>query len=217
MAVIMIMYYLRIREEHKKYSYAKTILDDIMISFKADIDSNNIKIEKIKKNNDLTLDNITNSIINIRTRLSEIDGRLNQLTESSTSIFKDNDFQKNSFKNLMSKEKNLNNRYNNNEYVQETEISSKTRKEPPISIQKEKALYSLTETELIILRLLLDMGETTAPIIRHKINLTREHTSRLMKRLYSQGYIERRTEKMPYKYRLKEEMIGILRPQTHNG
>jgi DNA-binding MarR family transcriptional regulator len=54
-------------------------------------------------------------------------------------------------------------------------------------------------------------GEKTAPEIREKINLTREHTARLMKKLYKNGYLERDTHKMPYVYRLKEEMQKILK------
>ena len=47
--------------------------------------------------------------------------------------------------------------------------------------------------------------------IREKIGLTREHTARLMKKLYKDGYLERDTHKMPYIYRLKEEMQKILK------
>jgi tRNA G46 methylase TrmB len=43
------------------------------------------------------------------------------------------------------------------------------------------------------------------------IKLTREHTARLMKKLYQGGYLERRTDKAPYAYRVKEEMLKILK------
>ncbi|MQY62305.1 hypothetical protein GH146_03330 [archaeon] len=54
-------------------------------------------------------------------------------------------------------------------------------------------------------------GEKTAPEIREKIGLTREHSARLMKKLYKDGYLERDTHKMPYVYRLKEELKKILK------
>lgn len=80
-----------------------------------------------------------------------------------------------------------------------------------IPIKREKALEPLTETELIVLETIGKEGEKTAPDIREKIGLTREHTARLMKKLYKDGYLERDTHKMPYVYRLKEEMEKILK------
>jgi DNA-binding MarR family transcriptional regulator len=83
--------------------------------------------------------------------------------------------------------------------------------EAAIPIKREKALEPLTETELIVLETIGKEGEKTAPEIREKIGLTREHTARLMKKLYKDGYLERDTHKMPYIYRLKEEMQKILK------
>ncbi len=90
-------------------------------------------------------------------------------------------------------------------YVPEAKI------EAAIPIKKEKALAPLTETELRVLEIIGKEGEKTAPEIKEKIGLTREHTARLMKKLYKDGYLERDTHKMPYIYRLKEEMQKILK------
>jgi uncharacterized membrane protein len=86
-----------------------------------------------------------------------------------------------------------------------------------IPIRKEKALEPLTETELMVLETIGREGEKTAPEIREKIGLTREHTARLMKKLYKDGYMERDTHKMPYMYRLKEEMEKILKKREANS
>jgi len=83
--------------------------------------------------------------------------------------------------------------------------------EAAIPIKREEALAPLTETELMVLETIGREGEKTAPEIREKIGLTREHTARLMKKLYKDGYLERDTHKMPYIYRLKEEMQKILK------
>ena len=90
-------------------------------------------------------------------------------------------------------------------YVPEVKI------EAAIPIKREKALEPLTETELMVLETIGKEGEKTAPDIREKIGLTREHTARLMKKLYKDGYLERDTHKMPYIYRLKEEMQKLLK------
>ena len=85
-----------------------------------------------------------------------------------------------------------------------------------IPIKKEKALEPLTETELNVLETINKQGEKTAPEIQKLIGLTREHTARLMKKLYKDGYLERDTHKMPYIYRLKEEMEKILKRRELN-
>lgn len=90
-------------------------------------------------------------------------------------------------------------------YVPEAKI------EAAIPIKKEEALAPLTETELMVLETIGREGEKTAPEIKEKIELTREHTARLMKKLYKDGYLERDTHKMPYIYQLKEEMQKILK------
>jgi len=90
-------------------------------------------------------------------------------------------------------------------YIPEAKI------EAAIPIRREKALEPLTETELMVLETIGKEGEKTAPEIREKIGLTREHTARLMKKLYKDGYLERDTHKMPYIYQLKEEMQKILK------
>ncbi len=69
----------------------------------------------------------------------------------------------------------------------------------------------LTETELSVLEVLASEGKKTAPEIRSRIKLTREHTARLMKKLYEKGYLEREAGKMPYSYSIKEEMRRILK------
>jgi len=41
--------------------------------------------------------------------------------------------------------------------------------------------------------------------------LSREHTARLMKKLYEAGYVERETKKIPFEYRIKNEMKKLLK------
>ena len=92
-----------------------------------------------------------------------------------------------------------------------TQVAAKAKIETVIPIRKEKALAPLTETELSVLNILATEGAKTAPEIRDRIKLTREHTARLMKKLYEAGYLERDTRKMPYAYRIKKEMLRILK------
>jgi len=83
--------------------------------------------------------------------------------------------------------------------------------ETVIPIKRERALAPLTETELRVLEIIADGGEKSAPEIKNLIKLTREHTARLVKKLYEEGYLERDMKKTPYTYRVKEEMLKILK------
>ncbi len=72
-------------------------------------------------------------------------------------------------------------------------------------------MAQLTATELRVLEILANEEQKTAPEIKSEIGLTREHTARLMKKLYQKGYVERDEGKTPYAYRIKEEMRKILK------
>jgi hypothetical protein len=82
---------------------------------------------------------------------------------------------------------------------------------PVMPIRRDKAMAALTETEVAVLEFLSSEGPKTAPEIKEKVQLSREHTSRLMKRLYEEGYLERETAKLPFKYSVKKEMEKLLR------
>lgn len=80
-----------------------------------------------------------------------------------------------------------------------------------IPIKRDRALALLTETELAALELLAAEGPKTAPEIKERVKLSREHTARLMKKLYEGGYLERDTGKVPFKYSVKKEMGKLLK------
>ena len=82
---------------------------------------------------------------------------------------------------------------------------------PAFPLKRERALAPLTPTELKVLEILSTEGDKTVREIRSRIGLTREHTGRLMKSLYDKGYVERRTDRIPYVYRIKKEMEEMLR------
>jgi len=82
---------------------------------------------------------------------------------------------------------------------------------PGMPIKRDKALAALTDTEVAVLEFLSAEGPKTAPKIKEKVHLSREHTARLMKKLYEEGYLERETAKLPFKYHVKEEMAKLLK------
>ncbi|MDR0493145.1 MAG: MarR family transcriptional regulator [Nitrososphaerota archaeon] len=81
---------------------------------------------------------------------------------------------------------------------------------PPIPIKRDKALATLTDTEIQVLEMLSKEGSKTAPEIKERVHLSREHTARLMKKLYEEGYLEREAGKLPFRYSIKKEMEALL-------
>lgn len=208
------LYYRRIRRVSEEYEEAKGVVDDIIISVNRQfqkqedrlrtvtyetkvLSSEREKIVEKGKKHDRQLASLAGKIEDV----SKIEQKLSTQIEKTDKKVGD----------LMASQERV---------VQRVAEVEKARYEAPapeakivsaIPIKKEKALAPLTETELAVLEILAKEGEKTAPEIRERIGLTREHTARLMKKLYEDGYLERDTRKMPYTYRLKEEMLKILR------
>ncbi len=82
---------------------------------------------------------------------------------------------------------------------------------PSILIKRDKAMSALTETEIAVLEMISKEGAKTAPEIKERVHLSREHTARLMKKLYEEGYLERETGKIPFRYCIKKEMEALLK------
>ena len=81
----------------------------------------------------------------------------------------------------------------------------------PIPLQQRDVLDQLTPTELGVLSLIDEMGEGSVPEIREKIQKTREHTARLLKKLFDKGFIDRNTSRMPYRYLLRKEVMELIK------
>lgn len=68
-----------------------------------------------------------------------------------------------------------------------------------------------TPTELQVLTLLARDGPKSAPEIGRVVGRSREHTARLMKRLYEEGYIRRDQTRIPFRYsvvdRVKQTVV----------
>jgi DNA-binding MarR family transcriptional regulator len=81
----------------------------------------------------------------------------------------------------------------------------------PIPLQQKDVLDQLTLTEFNVLALIDELGEVSVPEIREKIEKTREHTARLLKKLFDNGFIDRNTNSMPYRYHLRKEIVELIK------
>ncbi len=209
-----ILYFRQLRRIQREYEQAKGVIQDIVLSFNRQIEreaeklevtaykveANSSKIERTSKATKVIdayldglkhhVDAISDENINIKAKLNKIVGKLDKAIESQNSLT-------NRFSDLEQKTAGF-------PALGEPNI------EAVIPIKRKKALDPLTNTELSVLKLLAVEGHQTAPRIRSRIRLSREHTSRLMKKLYDDGYLERNTNSVPFKYWVKEEMKRLL-------
>jgi predicted transcriptional regulator len=203
-AVITALYYQRMRRVTKEYSAAKNVVSDIVVSFNKQLQRQEEQVDKVS----YKVEALSKRSEDMVAKVEAVENRMTyvaKFTEASEAE-----------KKLSADVEKLNKRIDDITKAQEeitrhvSEIPE-AKIEAAIPIKRERALAPLTETELRVLELIAERGEKTAPEIKDQIRLTREHTARLVKKLYEEGYLERNTEKTPYAYRVKEEMLKILK------
>ena len=75
-----------------------------------------------------------------------------------------------------------------------------------------------TPTELQVLTMLANEGAKSAPEIGEAVGRSREHTARLMKKLFEEGYIRRDQTRIPFRYSLVERVKQTFKKQeTKDG
>ncbi|MFZ7137492.1 MAG: MarR family transcriptional regulator [archaeon] len=217
---VLFLYYKRIITLRQEYHNAKGIVSDIVLSIDnqlmrqkegvlyvaqkiEDVSVENQQVAKKVEEYEEKLTEISNRITNSPPDFEEkVSGQINEIRDEFEGI---KQIQEKVMEKLVEIEK-----------IKYERPAPEVKIKAAIPIKKEKALEPLTETELSVLETIGKEGEKTAPEIQKLIGLTREHTARLMKKLYKDGYLERDTHKMPYVYRLKEEMEKILKRREFN-
>ena len=93
--------------------------------------------------------------------------------------------------------------------LQSTVGQSLVRNDP--SVVQPGSLNSITTpTELQVLTLLADRGPKSAPEIGKFVGRSREHTARLMKKLFDEGYVRRDQTRIPFRYSTVERVKQSL-------
>ncbi|UCC58743.1 MAG: MarR family transcriptional regulator [Candidatus Bathyarchaeum sp.] len=208
------LYYRRIRTLRQEYERARGVVDDIVVS----VDSQFRRQENVVHSIAQKIEGAAMENKQVAKKLEEYESRLTdlanvmgdvpQIEEKISGQLKE---MKNEVEGIKAAQNKVMQKIDEIEKFKQEGYVPEAKIEAAIPIRKEKALAPLTETELLVLETIGKEGERTAPEIREKIKLTREHTARLMNKLYKDGYLERDTHKMPYVYRLKEEMKKILK------
>ena len=217
-------YYKQIRKAQKQYKKSKNIIENIVLSFNRELKREATRVEAVAYKVDGTL---SKSETNIK-RIEKLEKTISPIIGKIESSFGNNEniiVKTSSLENKIQSIDEINKSFKNRITSLEEKISKLTEVEEKISkltelpdiksntvipIRREKAMSAITETEIKVLELLSNEGGKTAPEIKNRINLSREHTARLMKKLYEKGYLERETGKIPFIYKIKEEMENIL-------
>lgn len=209
------VYFRRIRAVSEKYVEASDVLSDIILSFKTDLRQQEDRIQSVSKIvEDLSLrDGGSKRADEYGVELNRVKDCLEQVSHTWREVSVRVEELSKRVDDLFIRQKENLGKISELEQTQYREPVMPDKIETVIPIKRERALARLTETELRVLDILADEGEKTASQIKSEIDLTREHTARLMKSLYTRGYIERNTERLPYVYRIKDEMLGILKRQ----
>ena len=207
-------YYRHVRQAQKEYEKAREAVEDIVLSFNRELKREADRLE-------LVAYKVEGSTAKVNASLKRVDSIEQKIApiESKVKAIKEND------ETVLSKIAEVNAKTENIEASNQalktkiTELETQMQKltegpeiksEPVIPIRRDKAMSALTDTEVIVLEMLSAEGPKTAPEIKDRVRLSREHTARLMKKLYEKGYLERETGKIPFRYSIKEEMKKFL-------
>jgi hypothetical protein len=210
-----IEYHRYLRQAQKEYEKAKTAVDDIVLSFNRQFKREAEKLEVIAYKVESTASK-TSGTLNIAKdfgrRMDTVEMKAKADAESASRVLERLDHVEGRLRDVGASQEIITTKLSElEEKARQMPIASETGLEAVIPIRKEKAIAQLTDTELSALEMLASEGPKTAPEIKERVKLSREHTARLMKKLYEQGYLERETGKIPFRYSVKKEMEKLLK------
>jgi DNA-binding MarR family transcriptional regulator len=208
-------YYRQLRKAQKEYERARGSVEDIVLSFNRQIKHENerlevvaYKVEALAGKSDIAVnraDDVGKRLVAMQTKMNvdmEGMGKMQTWLEEAEKRARDIVVSQEA---LATKITGLEDQAKRFSMIPEAKI------EAVIPIRRDKAMAQLTETEVSVLEYLAAEGAKTAPDIKERVKLSREHTARLMKKLYEEGYLERETTKIPFRYSVKKEMEKFLK------
>jgi CTP-dependent riboflavin kinase len=210
-----IEYYRQIRRVNIEYNKAKEVVEDVILSFNRQLEREGekletlaFKVEALSSKSERALSKAEE----VEGKMRLLEGKVEPIAEAGMEVLaKIEDVNKKVRDTIASQEILVTKVSAIEEQLRQFSETPEIRAEAVIPIKKEKALAPLTETEVAVLKMLALEGPKTAPEIKERIKLSREHTARLMKKLYEEGYLERDTRKIPFKYSVKKEMEDLLK------
>ena len=213
-AAASIEYYHQVRKAQKEYEKAKGIVEDIVLSFDRELKREADKLDVIAfkiEGNLAKADNSLKKVDTLEKRMSPLENQISTISQinsqSNTNILSGLTGLESKIKDLATSQETVKSKIAGfEEQIQKFTTAPEIGIEPVIPIKRDKAMATLTDTEITVLEMLSSEGPKTAPEIKDRVHLSREHTARLMKKLYEEGYLEREVGKIPFSYSIKKEM-----------
>lgn len=208
-------YYKQILKTKREYKQAKSALESIVLSFNRELKREAERLELVAYKVEGSIakaDTNGKRMDSIEMKVRHLESLRNAAPEIHQSIESKVDDVNTKIQGLESTQEELIAKIKGLENeLQKFTFASEIKNEPVVPIKRDKALATLTETEIMVLEMLLSEGAKTAPEIKDRVGLSREHTARLMKKLYEEGYVERETGKIPFRYSAKHELEKFLK------
>jgi DNA-binding MarR family transcriptional regulator len=208
-------YYRQIRKAQKEYEKARGAVEDIVLSFNRELkrEADKLGIMALKVEGSASkADASLKKADSIEKKIAPLEGQVNAISENNANILARLTDVDTKIRDVEASHGTLKTKITAlDEQVQKFLTIPEVRSEPVIPLRRDKAMAALTDTELAVLEMLSTEGSKTAPEIKERVQLSREHTARLMKKLYEEGYLERETGKIPFKYSVKKEMGKLLK------
>ena len=213
-AAAAIQYYRLIHRARTEYERAREAVEDVVLSFNRELKRETEKLDFIAyriEGNNSKIEACGKDLTNLEKKISPIEERLGAASRESLSELSKLADVRNKITIVEETNNKLKTQITDLEgQIQKLLTLPEIRTESVIPIRRDKAMSALTNTEIAVLEYLSTEGSKTAPEIKEKVHLSREHTARLMKKLYEEGYLERETGKIPFRYSVKKEMEKLL-------
>jgi DNA-binding MarR family transcriptional regulator len=214
-AVSALEYYRRLRQAKKEYEEARGAVEDIVLSVNRQFRREGEKLETLAYKVEAVgskSDRVLGMMGDMEKRMSTAEGKASADSEGREKLaVRLAEVETKAGDIIASQEAVTAKIVNLEEQARQFSAVPEASLEGAIPIRRDKALAQLTGTEVAVLEMLASEGPKTAPQIKERVRLSREHTARLMKKLYEEGYVERETSKIPFKYSAKKEMEKLLR------
>jgi DNA repair ATPase RecN len=214
-AVILAKYLKQLVDARREYEKARDVIQDIVLSFNKQFKRTAERLElvayKVEANSSRS-DRAVSKGEEVEKDLRALEERISSISADKEKTLTSLEEIANKVRDMATSQETLTAKISGlEEQTKQFSAPSEVNVEAAIPIRRDKALAPLTPTELTALETLVVAGPMTAPEIKWRIKLSREHTARLMKKLYEEGYLERDPSKIPFKYSVKKEMERLLK------
>jgi DNA-binding MarR family transcriptional regulator len=207
--IITITYCNLLKLAQNEYERAKNVIGAIISTFRRRQKGQEEDIDQLSYQTEV----VASSLEKVKNNLQKMNNQLQNIVENSESTIPNYNEIIDRI-DLLQKELNIISKKQQNFQKELITIGQK-----PISTLKEDELdiingaptfTKLTDTERLVLKYLMDKGAMPSSLVEERIGKTREHTARLLKKLWQEGYVERETHRIPYIYRVTDNLQRMM-------